>query len=44
VDATRSLFDGDFGDPSVIYGFGIMATLTVLALLWAARAFRRATA
>ena len=44
VDATRALFDGDFGDPSVIYGFGIMATLTLLALLWAARSFRRATA
>lgn len=43
VDATRVLFAGDFGDSSVIYGFGIMATLTVLALLWAARSFRRAT-
>ncbi len=44
VDATRALFDGDFGDPAVIHGFGIMATLTLLALLWAARTFRRATA
>jgi len=38
------LLDGDFGDPSVVYGFGIVGALTLLALGWAARTFRRATA
>lgn len=44
VDAARSLFGGDLGDPSVLYGFCVVAALALLALWWAARSFRRATA
>lgn len=44
VDATRALFSGDLGDASVLYGFGVVAVLALLALWWAARSFRRATA
>jgi ABC-2 type transport system permease protein len=44
VDAARALFNGDFGDATVVYGFGIIAVLSLLALWWAARSFRRATA
>lgn len=44
VDAARALFGGNLGDASVLYGFGVMAVLALLALSWAARSFRRATA
>jgi ABC-2 type transport system permease protein len=44
VDAARALFNGDFGDATVVYGFGIIAVLSLLALWWAARSFRRVTA
>jgi len=44
VDAARALFGGNLGDVSVLYGFGVMAILALLALSWAARSFRRATA
>jgi ABC-2 type transport system permease protein len=44
VDAARALFNGDFGDAAVVYGFGNIAILSLLALWWAARSFRRATA
>lgn len=44
VDAARALFGGNLGDASVLYGFGVMAVLALIALSWAARSFRRATA
>lgn len=44
VDAARSLFDGNLGDASVLYGFGVVGLLALLALWWAASSFRRATA
>jgi ABC-2 type transport system permease protein len=44
VNAARALMGGDFGDASVLYGFAVLAPLAVLALWWAARAFRKATA
>lgn len=44
VDAARALFGGNLGDISVIYGFGVMALLALIALWWAARSFRKATA
>lgn len=44
VDASRSLFAGAFGDPSVLRGFAILAVTALLAVAWAARAFRNATA
>jgi ABC-2 type transport system permease protein len=44
VDAARALTNGQFDDRSVLLGFGIMAVLAVLAVNWAARSFRRATA
>jgi len=40
VDAARPLF----GVASVLYGFGVMVVFALLALWWAARPFRRATA
>jgi ABC-2 type transport system permease protein len=44
VDAARALTAGTFSDASVLLGFIIMAVLAVLAVIWAARAFRQATA
>lgn len=44
VDAARSLFNGALGDPTVPRGFGVLMVLAVLALWWAARQFRQATA
>ena len=44
VDAARSLFEGSLGDPAVPLGFGITAALALVALWWAARSFRKATA
>ncbi len=44
VDATRALFDGDLGDPAVFLGFGVIGLLALVAMWWAARSFRRATA
>lgn len=44
VNAARALMGGDLGDSSVLYGFAVLAPLAVLALWWAARAFRKATA
>lgn len=44
VDAARSLFNGALGDPSVPRGFGVLLALALLALWWAARQFRQATA
>jgi ABC-2 type transport system permease protein len=43
VDATRALFIGQIGDPSVPLGFIIMGVLALLATWWAARSFRQAT-
>ena len=44
VDAARALFNGNFGDSSVLLGFGIMIVLAGLAMWWAARTFRNAAA
>jgi ABC-2 type transport system permease protein len=44
VDAARALTNGNMGDMSILLGFGIMTVLSALAILWAARAFRQATA
>jgi ABC-2 type transport system permease protein len=42
VDAARSLFGGDLWDSSLLLGFGVMTALTLIALWWAARSFRKA--
>lgn len=44
VDAARALFNGDFGNSTVLLGFVIIGILAALAAWWAARAFRQATA
>jgi ABC-2 type transport system permease protein len=42
VDAVRALFAGRLGDSEVLQGFAILIPLTVLALWWAARSYRKA--
>jgi ABC-2 type transport system permease protein len=42
VDAARALFVGNFGDPQVVLGVGLMGALAVLAVWAGARAFGRA--
>jgi hypothetical protein len=44
VDATRALFTGHLGDPSVVRGLGLMTVLAVIAVWWAVQSFRQATA
>ena len=44
VEAARALMAGNLGDGAVAVGFTIMAPLTILALWWAARSFRRGVA
>lgn len=44
VDAARALFNGQFSDPVVVTGVGLMAALAAGALWIAARAFGRAVA
>jgi ABC-2 type transport system permease protein len=44
VDATRALFNGVFGDVSVLRGFVVLVVLALLATWWAAQSFRQATA
>ncbi len=44
VDASRALFNGLLTDRVVGQGFLILGVLTMLALWWAARSFRQATA
>lgn len=44
VDAARALVNGQLGEASILRGMGIFAGLAALALLWAVRVFRRATA
>jgi ABC-2 type transport system permease protein len=44
VDAARALFNGRLDDAVVGRGVAILAVLVVLALWWAARSFRQATA
>ncbi|MGW0431632.1 ABC transporter permease [Micromonospora sp. NPDC003197] len=41
VDGARALFAGNVGDPSVWQGLTIIGAITVLAVIWAARAFAR---
>jgi ABC-2 type transport system permease protein len=44
VDASRALFVGRIADQAVPLGFAIIAVLALLAIWWAARSFRQATA
>jgi ABC-2 type transport system permease protein len=44
VDAARALFNGRIGDQTVTSGFVVMGALALLAMWWAARSFRQATA
>jgi ABC-2 type transport system permease protein len=44
VNATRSLFTGDFSDSAVWIGFGLVVVLAALCVYWAANVFRKATA
>lgn len=44
VNATRSLFLGDFSDSAVWIGFALVVVLAILCVYWAASIFRRATA
>ena len=41
VDGTRALFNGDLGNDKVWQGLLIMAVLTLLSVVWAAREFAR---
>jgi len=44
VDAARSLFNGQWGDPEIVIGVGLTAALAVLSVAIAARTFGRANA
>lgn len=44
VDAARSLFNGQWGDPEIVIGVAMTGILAVLALLLASRTFSRANA
>ena len=44
VDATRSLFNGNYGDSAVIWAFLIMGALTLLTTWWAGSSIREAAA
>lgn len=44
VDAARAMFTGQWGDPEIIVGVGLMSVLAVVALWFASRAFARANA
>ena len=44
VDAARVLFNGQLTNSAVLSGFVIMGALALLAMWWAARSFRQATA
>ena len=44
VSAARSLFLGNFADSSIAVGIVFLATLALLAFIWAARSFRKGTA
>ncbi len=44
VNATRALFDGNYGDSAVWIGFVLVLALAAVCVYWAASIFRRATA
>lgn len=44
VDAARALVNGQLGDQSVVLAFAIIGGLLILAVFWATRVFRKATA
>jgi len=44
MDAMRALFAGRLGDADVLQGFAVLIPLTMLALWWAARSYRKAIA
>jgi ABC-2 type transport system permease protein len=43
VVAARALVNGTLGDPAVALGFGVFGVLTLLTMLWAGQALRKAT-
>ena len=44
TNAARALFNGDWGNPEIVIGVGIMSVLAVIAVWIASRAFSRAAA
>ncbi len=44
INAMRALFYGNMSDPAVLRGVAVIVPLTLLALFWAARSYRRAVA
>lgn len=42
VDATRAIFDGTLGDPSIVPAFGLMIVMVLIFTVWASRMFRTA--
>ncbi len=44
ADASRALFNGQWGDPEILIGVGLTGILAVVALWLASRAFSRANA
>ncbi len=44
VDAARALVNGNLTDSAVLLGFGFVGVFAVLAVAWASRVFRQATA
>jgi ABC-2 type transport system permease protein len=44
VNAARALVNGDMGNTAILSGFGLVALLAVVAVIWAVRSFRQATA
>ncbi len=42
VDATRAIFAGTLGDPSIVPAFGLMFVMVVVFSLWSSRMFRTA--
>jgi ABC-2 type transport system permease protein len=44
VDAARALFNGDWGNPEIAIGVGVMTVFAVFSVWFAARTFSRAAA
>jgi ABC-2 type transport system permease protein len=44
IDTMRALFTGSLVSPTVLKGFAIIVPLTVFALWWAARSYRKVVA
>jgi ABC-2 type transport system permease protein len=41
VSAARSLFHGSYADKSVLWGFGIMTLVAIIAFYWSANLFKK---